>query len=143
MVSPTILLLIPLLPALGALVNGIRAAANPHTHKSRAITNAIALGSTGLSALLAAWTVITYVGGGMSSAFQHAYYTWIPAGTFQVPLSLAVDNLTAALLIVVTTVGMLVHVYSIGYMAGDPGKWRFFAWFCAALGASVAAWTAA
>ncbi len=42
--------------------------------------------------------------------------------------SLAVDNLTAVLLIVVTTVGMLVHVYSIGYMAHDPGRWRFFAY---------------
>ena len=38
------------------------------------------------------------------------------------------DNLTAALLIVVTTIGMLVHVYSIGYMAHDPGKGRFFAY---------------
>src|SRR5207247_3388023 len=65
---------------------------------------------------------------GAEHAHRFSIYTWIPAGTFQVPLSLAVDNLTAALLIVVTTVGMLVHVYSIGYMAGDPGKWRFFAY---------------
>src|SRR4051812_50206586 len=76
----TILLLIPLLPAIGALINGLRAAANPRTHKNRAITNAVALGSTGLSALLAAWTVISYVSGGMSSAVQHASYTWITAG---------------------------------------------------------------
>ena len=39
-----------------------------------------------------------------------------------------VDTLTACLLIVVTTIGLLVHVYSIGYMAHDPGKWRFFAY---------------
>ena len=39
-----------------------------------------------------------------------------------------VDNLTAVLLIVVTTIGMLVHVYSIGYMRHDPGYWRFFAY---------------
>ena len=38
------------------------------------------------------------------------------------------DNLTACLLIVVTTIGMLVHLYSIGYMAHDPGRWRFFAY---------------
>ena len=42
-------------------------------------------------------------------------------GAFRVPFSLAVDNLTAVMLIVVTTVGMLVHVYSIGYMAHDAG----------------------
>ena len=39
-----------------------------------------------------------------------------------------VDGLTAALLIVVTTIGMLVHVYSIGYMSHDAGYWRFFAY---------------
>jgi NADH-quinone oxidoreductase subunit L len=55
-------------------------------------------------------------------------YTWVPAGDFVVDFNLAVDALTAVLLIVVTTVGMLVHVYSIGYMAHDPGRWRFFAY---------------
>ena len=78
------------------------------------------------------WVVWSVLSGQAPFGAEHAHrfsiYTWIPAGTFQVPLSLAVDNLTAALLIVVTTVGMLVHVYSIGYMAGDPGKWRFFAY---------------
>ena len=54
--------------------------------------------------------------------------TWIPAGAFHVDFNFAVDNLTAVLLIVVTTIGMLVHVYSIGYMAHDPGRWRFFAY---------------
>src|SRR4029079_8369969 len=39
-----------------------------------------------------------------------------------------VDNLTACLLIVVTTIGMLVHIYSIGYMSHDGGYWRFFAY---------------
>ena len=39
-----------------------------------------------------------------------------------------VDALTACLLIVVTTIGMLVHIYSIGYMGHDPGYWRFFAY---------------
>src|SRR5689334_9231028 len=55
-------------------------------------------------------------------------WTWIPAGGFQVNLGLFVDPLTACLLIVVTTIGLLVHVYSIGYMGHDPGYWRFFAY---------------
>jgi NADH-quinone oxidoreductase subunit L len=55
-------------------------------------------------------------------------WTWIPAGAFSVDLGFHVDTLTAALLIVVTTIGMLVHVYSIGYMAHDDGTWRFFAY---------------
>jgi NADH-quinone oxidoreductase subunit L len=55
-------------------------------------------------------------------------YTWIPAGNFQVEAGFYVDALTACLLIVVTTIGMLVHIYSIGYMSHDPGYWRFFAY---------------
>ncbi len=55
-------------------------------------------------------------------------YTWIPAGKFVVDVGFHVDALTACLLIVVTTIGMLVHVYSVGYMAHDPGTWRFFAY---------------
>src|SRR3954470_3935603 len=55
-------------------------------------------------------------------------YKWIPAGSFEVLFNLAVDNLTAVVLIVVTTIGMLVHVYSVGYMAHDASRWRFFAY---------------
>jgi NADH-quinone oxidoreductase subunit L len=55
-------------------------------------------------------------------------WQWIPAGDFQVAAGFFVDHLTAVLLIVVTTIGMLVHVYSIGYMAHDDGYWRFFAY---------------
>ena len=55
-------------------------------------------------------------------------YEWIPSGTFHVDVGFFVDNLTACLLIVVLTIGLLVHVYSIGYMSHDPGFWRFFAY---------------
>jgi len=55
-------------------------------------------------------------------------WRWIPAGTFNVDVGFFVDQLTACLLIVVTTIGLLVHLYSVGYMAHDPGRWRFFAY---------------
>ena len=55
-------------------------------------------------------------------------YRWIGAGTFQVEIAFFVDQLTAMLLLVVSSVGLLVHVYSIGYMNGDRGLWRFFAY---------------
>src|SRR6476646_3340884 len=60
--------------------------------------------------------------------FEMKLWTWIPAGNFQVDLGFHVDALTAVLLLVVTTIGMLVHIYSIGYMAHDPATWRFFAY---------------
>ena len=65
-----------------------------------------------------------------AAGFGHAVslYTWIPAGNFVVEAAFFVDALTACLLIVVTTIGLLVHIYSIGYMAHDGGYWRFFAY---------------
>jgi NADH-quinone oxidoreductase subunit L len=89
-------------------------------------------------AVVAAWAVASLVA---LLALIHAspfgaagagltLWTWIPAtgSTFTADMGLFVDPLTACLLIVVTTIGMLVHIYSIGYMAHDPGRWRFFAY---------------
>jgi NADH-quinone oxidoreductase subunit L len=55
-------------------------------------------------------------------------YEWIGSGDFHVEIAFFVDALTAMLLLVVSSVGLLVHVYSIGYMNGDRGLWRFFAY---------------
>jgi NADH-quinone oxidoreductase subunit L len=60
--------------------------------------------------------------------YEVVLYEWIAAGDFVVEISFLVDSLTAMLLLVVSTVGFLVHVYSIGYMDGDRGFWRFFAY---------------
>jgi NADH-quinone oxidoreductase subunit L len=69
-----------------------------------------------------------FVGAFGEEGLHFTLYEWIAAGDFRVEFNFLVDNLTAVLLIVVTTVGMLVHVYSIGYMAHEPGRWRFFAY---------------
>jgi NADH-quinone oxidoreductase subunit L len=79
------------------------------------------------------WLIgLVVIAGALSGSYgetglRFALWRWIPAGALQVEVNLAVDQLTVVLLFVVTTVGMLVHVYSIGYMAHDPGRWRFFA----------------
>src|SRR5206468_5436347 len=73
-----------------------------------------------------AFTALT--GGFGEDGASVTLWNWIPAGAFNVDIAFTVDNLTAVLLIVVTTIGMLVHVYSIGYMAHDGGYWRFFAY---------------
>jgi NADH-quinone oxidoreductase subunit L len=84
-------------------------------------------------AMLASYNVLTGAAPlAEGSEDLHAYsglvYTWIPAGQFHVDVGFFVDPLTACLLIVVTTIGLLVHIYSIGYMGHDPGYWRFFAY---------------
>src|SRR5206468_8943766 len=95
-----------------------------------------------VGAVVGAWAIAMYVIAtfhgtilGSDAGLQVTLWQWIKAGdgaslspAFVVEIGFFVDNLTAVLLIVVTTIGMLVHVYSIGYMAHDPGYWRFFAY---------------
>lgn len=55
-------------------------------------------------------------------------YTWIVSGTFKVSVGFLIDPLTAVMLIVVTTCATLIHIYAVGYMHGDSGYYRFFAY---------------
>ena len=55
-----------------------------------------------------------------------AVYRWITVGDFDIPVTLRVDPLTALMLVMVTFVGCLIVIYSVGYLDGDPGRWRFF-----------------
>jgi NADH-quinone oxidoreductase subunit L len=55
-------------------------------------------------------------------------YTWISSGTFQVSIGFLLDELTAVMLIVVTSVSTLVHIYSVGYMHHESGYYRFFSY---------------
>ena len=57
-----------------------------------------------------------------------SYFTWISAGGFQADFALQVDQLTVIMLLVVTGVGWLIHIYSTGYMHDDPGYRRFFSY---------------
>src|SRR5438309_9291508 len=116
--------IIPLLPLLGAAANGIFAVRWP-----RSAVNAIALGSTGLSFLAALEVAREFAN---LSADQipliRSYFTWVEAGSLRADFALQVDQLTLIMLLVVTGIGWLIHLYSIGYMAGDAGYRRFFSY---------------
>ena len=56
------------------------------------------------------------------------YFTWIQSGTLNIGFDLAVDRLTAVMLLVVTGVGLLIHIYATGYMSHEGGYYRFFAY---------------
>ncbi len=60
--------------------------------------------------------------------FEGDLYTWVTSGGFKVSVGFLIDQLTAVMLVVVTTVGLLVNIYSVGYMHGDKGFYRFFAY---------------
>jgi len=88
----------------------------------------VPVGAVVLSWLAAMVVVASVLGSSGDTAVAVTLWHWIPAGSFTVDVGFLVDHLTAVLLIVVTTIGMLVHVYAIGYMRHDPGYWRFFAY---------------
>ncbi len=113
--------LIPIFPLLGFLINGLFGRRFP-----KQVVNVIAVGSVLLSFL---WVLKTLLGlGAMETAHIERYFTWIQSGAFSVGVNLAVDRLTAIMLLVVTGVGLLIHTYSIGYMSHEGGYYRFFSY---------------
>src|SRR5579863_455623 len=117
--------LIPLLPLVGFTLNGLFGRRWP-----KSMVNAAAVGSVLLSFL---WVLKTLSGlgafsGGLEMPYVEHYYTWIQSGTLNISVDFAVDRLTAVMLMVVTGVGFLIHVYAVGYMEHEGGYYRFFAY---------------
>jgi NADH-quinone oxidoreductase subunit L len=112
------------LPLLGAAVNGLLG-----KNWSKPLVNAVGVGSVSLAFLSAAEAIREFW---QLSPEQipwiKSYFTWITAGIFKVDFALQVDQLTVVMLFVVTFVGLLVHIYSIGYMAHEEGYYRFFSY---------------
>jgi len=117
--------IIPLLPLLGSAINGLFGAKWP-----KAIVNSVALGSTGVSFLCAVEAVREFLGyyEGNHKAWVKPFFDWIVAGNFRAGFDLQLDHLTVVMLLVVTGVGFLIHVYSTGYMAHEGGYYRFFSY---------------
>jgi len=113
--------LIPILPLAGFLINGIFGRRMP-----KSFINTVAIGSV---VLAFAWVVKTLLGlGDLNTAYTEHYFTWIQSGALTVNCDFSVDRLTAIMLMIVTGIGSLIHIYSIGYMAHEGGYYRFFAY---------------
>src|SRR5689334_11985018 len=113
--------LIPILPLVGFLVNGLFGRRFP-----KALINVFAVGSVVLSF---AWVLKTlFALGDLHTPHTEHYFTWIQSGTLNIGWDMTVDRLTAIMLLVVTGIGSLIHIYSIGYMAHEGGYYRFFAY---------------
>jgi len=109
--------LIPLLPLFAFIVLGLLG----HRIKDRA--HLIAVPAVGISFVLSVMACSEVVNG---HVLEIPLYTWATSGELTIRIGLYVDQLTAAMLLLVTIVSGLVHVYTIGYMHGDPGYARFF-----------------
>ncbi|HQR15634.1 MAG TPA: NADH-quinone oxidoreductase subunit L [Nitrospira sp.] len=111
--------LIPFLPLFSFLIVGI----GEQWIKDRAHLVAVpAMVGSFLLSLMALHDVAT------GQAVHVTLYTWLTSGNLDIHIGISIDRLTAVMLILVTTVSTLVHIYTIGYMHGEPGYARFFAY---------------
>ncbi len=88
----------------------------------------VSVGAIGISFVLAVVMFIRMLLHYDPEFASHAVIPWINAGTFKISMGMYVDNLTIVMAMVVATVSFVVHIYSIGYMEGDPRYNRFFAY---------------
>ncbi len=113
--------LIPILPLAGAAINGLFG-----KKASRAGISAVALLGSGAAFLMALRAAAAF--SSLTMPHQEFLAHWLRAGMFSVDFSFYLDQLSLVMLLVVTGVGFLIHVYSIGYMWDDPSYYRFFAY---------------
>ena len=116
--------LVPLFPLIGFLLNGLAGG-----RYSRKLAGLIGCTTIGLSFLasLSAFAGLLGLPAGERVVISHVY-SWITAGAFNVDLAFRFDPLSIVMALVVSGVGFLIHVYSVGYMHDDPGYSRYFAY---------------
>jgi NADH-quinone oxidoreductase subunit L len=120
--NPTLnLWLIPILPLAGAAINGFLG-----KKASRQGVTTVALLFSGAAFLWALWVAARF--SSLSLPYQEFFALWIRSGSFRADFAFYLDQLSLVMLLVVTGVGFLIHVYSIGYMWDDPSYYRFFSY---------------
>ena len=123
--EPTLLWAIVLLPLAGFLVNGMAAFLAPGR---KVIPTIVGPGVLGLAFAIALVNFFGVFGSGLHEPIVESYFEWLPVGQLQVDAALQLDALSMIMTLIVTGVGFLIHVYSVGYMSEDPGYARYFAY---------------
>lgn len=116
------IIFIPLFPAIGAFINGLFG-----YRFTKAAVHTVAITAIGLSFLFSLYAFFQLLGlPPHNRVIEESVYSWISTGNFSVNVAFLLDPLSAVMLLVVTGVGFLIHIYSIGYMHHDESYWRFF-----------------
>ncbi|MCM2335274.1 MAG: NADH-quinone oxidoreductase subunit L [Pseudomonas sp.] len=121
-ISKSVLLAVVLAPLFGAILAGLFG-----RRIGRVGAHSVTILGVATSFALSAYVLWQLVGQG-AAPFNENVYTWFQVGSFDAHVGFMVDKLTAMMMVVVTFVSLLVHVYTIGYMAEDDGYQRFFSY---------------
>jgi len=114
--------LIPLAPLVAAIVAGFFG-----KRIGRVASHRVTIAGVGFAFLLSCYAFVHVVIGD-AEPFDESIYTWLVSGDIRFEIGFLVDKLTVLMMLVVTFVSLMVHVYTIGYMHDDPGYQRFFSY---------------
>ena len=115
--------LVVLLPFVGFLANGWLSFKRPN---AKGAVSAIGVGVLVASFGVAVAAMVALSGAPESAPYVIHLWSWMPVGELQIDLAFQFDQLSAMMLLVVTGVGALIHVFSVGYMRDDPAYPRYF-----------------
>ena len=121
--STSILLWIPLLPLFGAFINGIFG-----RRLSKPVVSFVGCAVIGISFLLAFIASLQILAAHGDLRLVQTVYTWIAVGSISIDVTFLLDALSTVMVLVVTGVSFLIHIYSIGYMHDDDSYSRYFSY---------------
>lgn len=124
--SASTLLAVPLAPLVGSLVAGIFGTTFGGNWIGRRLSHTLTILGVLIAFILSAMTLKSVAVDG--ARFNETLYTWMVVGGLKMEVGFLVDSLTAMMMVVVTFVSLMVHIYTIGYMEEDEGYNRFFAY---------------
>ncbi|MFP4227689.1 MAG: NADH-quinone oxidoreductase subunit L [Salinivenus sp.] len=116
--------LILLLPLAGAVLNGVGPLFRPQLRTRETLIGSLGTAVVALPFLFTLYLFVTFGGDPIVVDF----FSWMAAGDLDLSFAYRIDELSLIMTLVVTGVGGIIHLYSIGYMHGDEGYWRFFAY---------------
>lgn len=128
--DPNLLLAIPLAPLAGAAIAGLFGTKffstfSSETRAGRTLAHTVTILGVAISCLLSIIVLMDVMNG---ASFNATVYEWMKIGDLKMEVGFLVDSLTAMMMVVVTFVSLMVHIYTVGYMSEDPGYNRFFAY---------------
>src|SRR3954468_5113775 len=123
--NPNLLLAVPLAPLVGSAIAGLFGTKFFGNKIGRTASHTVTIAGVLIAFLISLKTLLAVLDG---ATFNGTIYEWMTVGSIKLEVGFLIDSLTAMMMCVVTFVSLMVHIYTIGYMAEDEGYNRFFAY---------------